>query len=137
MTGSRLQRIWFNIKKRCRNPNYPEYEYYGGRGIDICDEWYNDFSLFAEWAMNNGYADNLTIDRKDNSKGYTPDNCQWTTPAVQSINKRNNIHVIYHGEKTVCHRLAKRLGISHRRCKRMILSGMSGDEIEKEVIYGK
>lgn len=136
MTGSRLHTTWFNIKKRCRNPNCPDYAYYGGRGIDICDEWANSFETFMEWSINNGYNDTLTIDRIDNNKGYTPDNCRWTTPAEQSVNKRNNIYTSFHGEKIVCYRLSKELGISHRKCKRMILSGMDGDEIEREVING-
>lgn len=136
-TGSRLHRIWFNIKKRCRNKNYPEYNSYGGRGIDICDDWFDDFESFYQWSMNNGYKDDLTIDRIDNDKGYSPDNCRWTTPAEQSINKRNNIYVEYHGKKTVCTRLSKTLGIPRTKCKSMILSGMTGDEIEKEVRNGK
>lgn len=136
MTGSRLHNIWFNIKKRCRNPNYPEYADYGGRGIDVCEEWFGNFEAFEKWSIANGYDDTLTIDRKDNNKGYSPDNCRWVTPAEQSVNKRNNIYTTYHGEKIVCYRLAKRLGITHRKCKRMILSGMSGDEIEREVVNG-
>ena len=52
------------------------YENYGGRGITVCDEWKEDFMAFYEWSMQNGYADNLTLDIKDNDKGYSPDNCR-------------------------------------------------------------
>ena len=84
----RIYRIWANMKFRCTNPKYKEFHYYGGRGIFVCDEWINDFEAFKEWSLNNGYAENLTIDRIDNDGSYTPNNCRWITMAEQNKNKR-------------------------------------------------
>lgn len=86
--GTRLYRIYYKMKERCYRPENDNFKYYGGRGIKICDEWLQNFSSFADWAVSNGYADNLTIDRKDNEKGYSPDNCRWVTMAEQQRNKR-------------------------------------------------
>lgn len=93
LTGTRIHNIWQNFKQRCYNKNNPDYHYYGGRGITVCDEWLNDFIAFYNWSIENGYAENLTIDRRNNDKGYSPDNCRWATRAMQTINqgmKSNN-----------------------------------------------
>ena len=80
---------WESIKSRCYRKSDKDYPNYGGRGITMCDEWRYDFWAFVDWAMENGYRDGLTIDRKDNDKGYSPDNCRWITRYEQNQNKRN------------------------------------------------
>jgi hypothetical protein len=87
------------MKHRCLNPNDDYYYRYGGRGITICDAWRHDFQAFYGWAMANGYDENApkyqcTIDRIDNDKGYSPDNCRWTDMATQNRNKSNNRKVV-------------------------------------------
>ncbi len=81
----RLSHIWQDIKTRCYNDKSKPYKYYGYLGIKMCQDWH-DRCKFIEWALNNGYEDNLTIDRIDSTKNYSPDNCMWVT---QSENTRN------------------------------------------------
>lgn len=78
---SRLYTIWAGMKKRCNNPNHMHYKYYGGKGVKVCAEWETSFEPFRDWALSNGYRDDLTIDRIDSSGDYTPNNCQWITGA--------------------------------------------------------
>jgi hypothetical protein len=93
-SNTRLFRIWTGVKGRCNNVLAPDYSIYGGRGISICDEWHDDFVSFYNWAINNGYSDNLSIDRIDNNGNYCPDNCKWSTPIEQQNNTRLNIRCI-------------------------------------------
>ena len=84
---SRLYNIWSLLKDRVLNPKHKNYKDYGGRGITICDEWL-DVQNFYNWAMSNGYSDELSIDRIDNAGNYEPSNCRWTTKTIQSRNTR-------------------------------------------------
>lgn len=87
-SGSRLHRIWKAMHTRCYNPNSSAFKYYGGRGIEICDEWVRDFEAFHLWAVAHGYADDLTIDRIDVNGNYDPSNCRFVAMAEQNQNKR-------------------------------------------------
>lgn len=97
MCKTRLYKIWANMKSRCNDPNAVGYEYYGGRGIVVCEDW-QDFTNFKDWALSHGYDENLTIDRINVNLNYNPDNCQWVTQKAQQNNKRNNIYITYFNE---------------------------------------
>lgn len=93
MSGTRLYNIWVGLKKRCNNPNDPRYDRYGGRGISVCEEWDKSFQSFYDWAISNGYSDDLTIDRIDNDGNYEPTNCKWSTNKEQCNNRVTNINI--------------------------------------------
>ena len=88
MTKSRLYNIWSNMKSRCNNPTNNRYQYYGGKGITVCDAWLNSFESFAEWANTNGYSEALSIDRINVNGNYEPSNCRWADSFTQAVNKQ-------------------------------------------------
>lgn len=91
LSNSRIYKTWWGIKERCYSPNSTNYHNYGLKGIRLCEEWH-DFMNFYNWSMENGYSDELTIDRLDSKKDYSPDNCQWISLAknVAKANKENH-----------------------------------------------
>lgn len=98
--NSRLYVIWRDMKARCSNSKTPNSRFYFQKGITVCDDWKNSFEEFYDWATSNGYNEDLTLDRIDNSKGYTPTNCRWVTPKEQAHNRTNNVYATL-GEKTM------------------------------------
>lgn len=98
LTDTRLYGIWEKMRGRCYCISNPDYSKYGGRGITICNEWKNDFKIFYDWAMSNGYREDLTIDRINVNGNYEPNNCRWATHKEQQRNRRNNRLIKYKGE---------------------------------------
>lgn len=90
MSGTRIHNAWRGMKARCNYKGHPSYKNYGARGIRVCSEWLNDFPTFYEWAMANGYSDNLTLDRIDVNGNYEPENCRWSDLSTQSANRRSS-----------------------------------------------
>lgn len=78
---------WRGMKNRCYNVHHKQYKDYGGRGIQICEEWLYNFRAFYDWAMANGFSEELEIDRIDNDGNYEPSNCRWVTHKV-NVNNR-------------------------------------------------
>lgn len=94
---NRIYMTWQDMKKRCYSVKNKGYHNYGGRGIKVCEEWKNDFQSFYDWAMANGYTDELTIDRIDVNGNYEPNNCRWATIKEQGFNRRNNHLLTFNG----------------------------------------
>ena len=89
----RLYGIWRKMHFRCESEAHPHYHRYGGRGIKVCEEW-NSLIVFGKWALENGYAPELTLDRIDNDGDYEPSNCRWATHKEQMNNTSRSIPVV-------------------------------------------
>lgn len=109
---TRIYRIWRGILTRCTNSKHHSYKLYGAKGITVCDEWRN-FESFLEWSVANGYNDTLSIDRIDNSQGYCPSNCRWTTTTVQANNTSRNHYLTFRGETHTLIEWSRITGISY------------------------
>lgn len=125
---TRLYNEWQHMKKRCYWKNYNAYNLYGGRGITVCDEWRNSFEAFKDWALSNGYSDELTLDRIDINKNYEPSNCRWATKYVQSNNRSINRIVEYHGEKGVYEGMCRKLNVNQTTVRSRMKKGYSFED---------
>lgn len=96
--NERIQKTFSGMKRRCYNANSKDYRWYGAKGIKICDEWMNNPSSFEKWALQNGYQDDLTIDRIDENKDYSPDNCRWVTNPQNAKYKSTTSLISVNGE---------------------------------------
>lgn len=132
-SGERLYKIWLGMKARCNNPNVECYPRYGGRGIKVCDSWNEDYTIFKEWALKNGYSDDLTIDRIDNLGDYGPENCRWATNKEQANNRRTTNKVEHKGETMSLMELSEKTGASYSALKVRYRQGKRGKELLKHV----
>ena len=108
------------MKSRCYNKTDPTYKYYGARSITICQEWLDDFMNFYNWAMDNGYKENLTIDRIDVNGNYEPSNCRWTTNTEQQRNRTDNRYLTINGETHCLKEWCEILNVDYRKvCHRI------------------
>lgn len=127
----RLYRIYNHIKDRCYRKNDPSYKWYGARNIKMCDEWLNDFETFYNWSMNNGYTDNLTIDRIDVNSNYEPSNCRWVNMKTQCRNRTNNKYYTINGETRCLTEWCEILNLNYGTVQSRLLYGWS---IEKALL---
>lgn len=97
MSRHPLIHIHGSMMQRCNNPKNPAYKDYGARGIKVCEEWRRGID-FLNWALLNGWHSGLEIDRRDNSLGYSPDNCHFVTRIVNARNRRSNLSIEYKGQ---------------------------------------
>lgn len=115
-----LRHVWGSMMDRCYDVNSLSYKNYGGRGIFVCDEWKTNITAFYNWAMANGWANGLEIDRINNNLGYSPENCRFVTPYENSRNKRNNIWIEFHGERKILKDWAVYFGVSYKQLHKKI-----------------
>lgn len=104
---SKVYAVWSSMVDRCRNPMNNRFENYGGRGIDVCDRWLK----FENFIDDMGYFDGLTLDRKDNDKGYCKENCRWATRIEQANNKTTNRFIHHNGKKLTAPQWDRELGL--------------------------
>ena len=132
----RLYETWQNMKRRCNNPRNKRYKQYGARGIKVCAEWEHDYVAFRNWAMSNGYADDLTIDRIDVDKGYSPDNCRWVGAKIQANNMTRNRFITFRGKTMTLSQWAEELGLSYGVINHRIQRGWDMDRIANTPVRG-
>lgn len=113
LSNTRIYTIWSCMIDRCYRKKNKKYLDYGGRGIKVCDEWRHDVATFWEWAKNNGYAEDLEIERIDNNGNYEPSNCRWATRREQVDNRRNTRMLTYNGKTQSVSQWAEEIGISY------------------------
>lgn len=125
---SRLYHCWQDMKARCYRKTHHKYLLYGNRDIRVCDEWLNNYDNFSEWALNNGYSNDLTLDRINVNGNYCPENCRWATPLQQSQNRRNTKKIIVDGVEMLLTDACKKFNISYYSVYGRLKSGW---DIEK------
>lgn len=134
-SGTKLYAIWVTMRQRCYNTNNKDFYNYGAKGIKVCDEWVKDFSKFYRWAMENGYAESLSIDRIDPYGNYEPSNCRWATIQEQANNKKNTIYVEVDGSTYTLTELSNLYGIRRETIEMRYLRGDRGDRLVRPVRY--
>lgn len=134
MHDSRIYNIYICMKERCYNPKSKSYSEYGGRGIKICDEWLgeNGFLNFYDWAMQNGYDDNLTIDRKNVDGDYCRENCRWATHKMQNNNTRRNRIIKYQGQSHSVSEWSQITGINRNTLTARLNKGLPLEDVFKK-----
>jgi hypothetical protein len=121
-TKTRIYRIWSDMLFRCSSVKHDSYYLYGGKGISVCDEW-KDYNNFKKWALENGYSDNLSIDRIDSSKNYEPSNCRWATIIEQNNNTNRNLMFEIDGTTKSLAEWCREYNASYARVHSRIYSG--------------
>lgn len=109
-TRTNLHKRWESMIARCEYTKHPHYKNYGCRGISVCDDWH-DYEKFRNWALDNGYSEDLSLDRIDNDGNYEPSNCRFITIQEQLSNKRNNHWIQYGSENLTISQFSKKYGI--------------------------
>lgn len=132
LSQTRVYSIYNNMIHRCYNEKVAHYDLYGGRGIRVCDEWRNSVEAFYEWAINNGYDENLTIDRIDSNGNYEPSNCKWATMKVQQNNKRSNLFLTINGETHTVTEWSRLTGIPRQTIQNRHYAGKTGEDLIKK-----
>lgn len=113
LSKTRIYKGYHSMKNRCYNITTKDYKWYGAKGVKVCEEWLSDFMIFHDWAMNNGYKDNLTLDRIKPNGNYEPNNCQWITISEQQSKRRDCNFIEFNGKTYSMKQLSDFTGIKH------------------------
>ncbi len=133
ISKTRQYRIWQSMIRRCYDKEHKSYKFYGAKGITVCDEWKNDATAFYNWAMKNGYQDNLTLDRIDGNCNYAPNNCRWITMKEQQRHRSNNVFVILNGVKMTLAQASEVSGIHQGTLRTRYTKGERGETLFRPV----
>lgn len=120
LRNHQLYVVWANIKQRCLNKRQPKYNYYGGRGINICKEWANSFEVFYNWCLDNNWIKGLEIDRINNNGNYEPNNCRFINRSINMNNTRTNTIIYFNNESKTLAEWAETLNIPYGRLAQRI-----------------
>ena len=131
---TRLYTIWKDMQYRCYNKKSNRFHRYGLKGVKVCDEWLNSFEAFYEWAMNNGYEDDLSIDRIDANGNYEPSNCRWATAKTQARNKSTNRLLTYKGATKCLAEWCETYNLKQQTVSQRIRYGWTDTE---EILFGR
>ena len=126
--SERLYMIWKSMRERCYTKSCKKYKDYGKKDIKICDKWYNDFDSFKKWALENGYKKDLTIERKNINKDYSPENCTWITVKEQAKNRSNNHQITYNGKTMILQDWANEVGLDSATIRQRLKNGWSVED---------
>lgn len=126
---TKLYSIWCGMKQRCYNERHENYLYYGGNGIEICEEWANNFVAFMDWAMQNGYKEPLEIDRKDSNGNYEPENCKWSTRTEQVRNRSNTVFITFNCQKKTLKEWCEIFKVNYKTTHAKYMKGASFYEL--------
>ena len=118
--SSPTYKSWHMMKQRCTNSNYPQYRDYGGRGVQVCAEWHSFENFLADMGER---PDGTSLDRIDNSLGYSPENCRWATKSEQQRNRRDNVWLELDGEKRLLSEWAAKLDLKAHSLSQRIKHG--------------
>lgn len=127
-THTILYQLWSSVRNRCNNPNAQKYARYGGRGIEVCEEWDSSYQSFRDWCLKNGYKDGLTIERMDVNGNYCPENCVFASQKVQQNNRTNNHLLTYEGETHTMAEWADILGLPYKMLEHRINRGWTVED---------
>jgi hypothetical protein len=128
--GTRLYNVWCGIKRRCVYGDHGKWaKSYARKNVTMCDEWKYSYLSFKDWALQNGYRDDLQIDRIDNSKGYEPSNCRFVTAHENMMNRDKSIWVTFNGERTPLIDLCKSHGVPYQTGRYRFHKGMTAEQI--------
>jgi hypothetical protein len=129
---TRLYHIWYGIIRRTEDSNRKEYKDYGGRGIKICPEWRNSYEAFRDWALRNGYTDNLLIDRINKDDDYSPSNCRWISRKEQSLNRSDTRRLTVNGITKTLSEWARHTGMPYAKLKKRVRLGWPDEKVISE-----